>query len=254
MKKLIVIALAVLFSAAVNAQETGYKPLGAQLQLKSSHLWRGQEVTDEVTLVSDLYLKDRNDVFRFGLWGGAGVTGKYKEIDYYASVSKYGLTFAVWDIYNFSPGAAYNNRQAFNYEAHETGHFVDASLAWRISEKFPLKLYWATVLFGRDRGQLNDHNRYSTFIQASYPFELKGGFGVELSAAGAFAFNKGKNADGSTSDAHFYGSSPGVVDVSLKVSKDLKIGSYTIPVSVLTMWNPENNSVNAQVALTLLTF
>lgn len=254
MKKLILFALTALFTSAAQAQQQEYKPLDAQLQLKTSHLWRGIEVADEVTTVADISVKDPSEVFKFGLWGGAGINGNYKEIDYYASISKYGLTLTVWDIYNFSPGATYNNRQAFNYKARETGHFVDASLAWRVCEQFPLRLYWATVLFGRDRGPLNDRNLYSTYVEVSYPFKLKGGIGVELSAGGAFSMRKGKNADGTTSDAHFYGKTPGVVSCCLNVTKDVKIGSYTLPVSVLTMWNPENNTVNAQVALTLLTF
>ncbi len=53
--------------------------------------------------------------------GGAGVTGAFKEFDYFFSITKAGFTLAVWDIYNFSPDAPYNNSQVFNYVADETG-------------------------------------------------------------------------------------------------------------------------------------
>lgn len=252
MKKLVSMAIALTLASALQAQEPVYQPVSGSLQLKSSHLWRGIEVADEVTLAADVNVHDRSERLKFGIWSGAGINGNFKEIDYYASFNLGGLTLAVWDIYNFSPSATYNNRQAFNYKAAQTGHFVDASLAWRVSERFPLRLYWATVVFGRDRGELNERNRYSTYVEAGYPFKLPEGIGLELSAAGAFALNRGHDADGRLSKAHFYGRTPGVVSVCMTVSKDIKLGSYTLPVAVMTMWNPENNSVNAQVSLNIL--
>jgi hypothetical protein len=227
-------------------------PIGGSLQLKNMHLWRGQEVSDEVTLTTDINIQDRSNIFKFGIWGGMGVNGNFKEIDYYASFSQSGFTLAAWDIYNFSSGVDYNNRQAFNYSARETGHFADVSLAYQFQKNFPLKLYWATVVFGRDRGVLNEKNRYSSYAEISYPVKLKNEISLEIGVAGAFALSEGKDITGKKSKAHFYGDSPGIVNVNLTLSKDLNICGYKLPISIMTMWNPEKNYANMQIALNLI--
>lgn len=227
---------------AQNDEE--YTPVDFSLQLKNMHLWRGLQVTNTALGVVDLHFKDKSDSFAFGLWGGAGFTGDYKEIDYYASYSKKGFTVALWDIYNFSKGATYNNRQAFNYCAKETGHFVDISLAYQFQGNFPLNVSWATIIFGRDRGALNEKNLYSTYVSMDYPV-LKGGpVDVKLGVGGAFALSPEKDTN-----ANFYANSAGIVNINVTASKKVQLGSYTLPVSVMGMFNPANNEANLQIAL-----
>ncbi|MFP3693411.1 hypothetical protein SB784_35650, partial [Burkholderia sp. SIMBA_048] len=79
----------------------------------------------------------------------------------------------LWDIYNFSPNANYNNKEFFNYNARETGRFWDLRSFYTISEKVPLTLSWNTVVFGRDRDQDNTQNKYSSFVSAEYPVYKK---------------------------------------------------------------------------------
>lgn len=255
MKYSLLIALYIAITLPLFAQTGDTNiPVKGTLQLKNMHLWRGQEVTDEVTLATDIFIQDRSNVFKFGIWGGMGINGNYKEFNYYASAAKSGFVFSLWDIYNFSPGADYNNRQAFNYNARETGHFVDASMSYQFQKNFPLKLYWATVIFGRDRGPMNEKNRYSTYVEMSYPIVLKNNINLNFGIGGAFALDKGKDSDGHHSDAHFYGNTPGIVNLNLTVSKDLNLWGYTLPVSVMAMWNPQANYANMQVALNLISF
>lgn len=216
--------------------------IGGSIELSSMHLWRGQEVSDEVNLVTDVYFKTKGDAFRAGLWGGAGVNGNYKEFDYYASYTVKGLTFAVWDIYNFSPDATYNNRQAFNYKARETGHFIDVSVAYQMPKSFPLKIYYSTIVFGRDRGPLNDNNKYSTFIQLDYPLLSYEGFSLNTSVAGAFSYK---------TKANFYGDTGGIVDIRLRLAKDITIAGYKLPIYVMPMWNPQASKMNMQFGVTL---
>jgi hypothetical protein len=242
----------VVFSPLAAQTTTEYKPVGGVLQLKNMHLWRGQEVTGGAALTTDIYYTAKKQHFRFGLWGAAGVNGNFKEIDYYVSYNVKGFTFALWDIYNFSRGADYNNRQVFNYKARETGHFIDLSVSYQFQQKFPLKIYWATILFGRDRGALNEKNRYSTFIELSYPVLSNKIVDLDIGIGGAFAMSKAKDVSGGKSDAHFYGNSPGIVSVNLTLSKTLDIGGYKLPISVTPMWNPEKNYANIQVALNFI--
>ncbi|MDR1882247.1 MAG: hypothetical protein LBR26_05625 [Prevotella sp.] len=244
--KLTVVSLLCLSSWLTSPaqNEEKHNPVDFSLQLKNMHLWRGLQVTNTALGAVDLHLKDKSNSFAVGLWGGAGFTGDYKEFDYYVSYSKSGFTVALWDIYNFSKGAAYNNRQAFNYSARETGHFMDLSVAYCFQGNFPLNISWATVIFGRDRGALNEKNLYSTYVSVDYPV-LKGGpVDVRLGVAGAFALSPEEGTD-----AHFYSKDAGIVSINMTASKKLQLGNYTLPVSVTGMFNPANNEANLQIAL-----
>lgn len=259
--KIVVVSVFVMMLATVA---TAQKNIDISGLVKTSHLWRGYQISDEVTVAGSIDLMTNDGSFKGGIWGGYGVNGNFKEVDYYLQYSNSGFTVALWDIYNFSPGAAYNNRQAFNYSAGETGHFIDLSLAYRFGSKFPLQVSWATVIFGRDRA-LNDKgemkNQYTNYIALDYPVGTFKGIKVDVGIAGAFAFRKAHAAlvDPITglvtgyeeTNANFYGKTNGVVNVNLTVSKDITIGGYKFPVSVGTMWNPMSEDIYMCVAIGL---
>ena len=225
--------------------------IGGSVDVRSMHLWRGLEVSDAAYIATDVHFKTKNDAFKFGLWGGAGFNGNFREFDYYTSYTIKGLTFAFWDVYNFSPDATYNNKEAFNYKARETGHYFDLSVAYQFQKKFPLKIFWSTLIFGRDRGPLNEKNRYSTFVQLDYPVIKAKGLTLDASIAGAFALDQGKDAEGKTSRATFYGKTAGIVDIHLRLQKDFHIAGYKLPIYIMPMWNPQGNNMNMQVGATL---
>ena len=159
------------------------------------------------------------------------------------------MGLALWDTYNFSPGATYNNKEYWNYSAHTTGRFLDATLSYRFQEeKFPLLLNWSTVVFGRDRNSDNTEQKYSTFVYAEYPVYQKDGWKVNAGVGGAFALNRAGE------DAHFFGTTAGIVHVSLQASHDLKLGNYTIPVYVKGMWNPQSNQSYFQIGAEVIRF
>lgn len=151
------------------------------------------------------------------------------------------------DTYNFSPGATYNNRQYFNYKAHQTGRFLNCTLNYRFQQpRFPLLLSWSTIMFGRDRSADNTEQKYSTFVYAEYPVYKKDGWQVDAGVGGAFALNKAGEKQ------NFYGETSGVVHTQLKVSYDLKIGSYTVPVHAMGMWNPQSEKAYFQIGAQLI--
>jgi hypothetical protein len=244
-----------IITSPLCAQDDSLKhiPVEGSLQLENMHLWRGQEVVDEFTLATEIYYTDKSRTFKFGLWGGSGLNGKFKEFDYYFNYSKSGLTFAIWDIYNFSPNAEYNNKQFFNYNARETGRFIDASLSYRFQDNFPVKLFWATILFGRDRGALNERNRYSTYTEVSFPV-LSQGMNIDIGIGGAFALRRERDLNGKKLNSHFYGNTPGIININLQASRQLDLLGYKLPVSLFAMWNPESNYANLEIALNLISF
>ena len=245
-KKNIISFIAILASIFVFSFSPIY--LNAQIHfdtdLKNMHLWRGIQVADGVVITSDINYTEKN--FKFGFWGGTNTDGNYKEFNYYASFSKSGFMVKLCDTYNFSDDATYNNTEFFNYKAHETGRFLDAIVSYRFQHKFPLLLSWSTIVFGRDRNAFNTSNKYTSYAYAEYPIYNKDNWKVDLGLGGAFALNKGGDS------SHFYAKHPGIIDANIKLSRDLVIGDYTIPLSVLCMWNPEENRAFFQVALTII--
>lgn len=252
LRNILIGALVSFFALTTNAQNVEKNvPVNFNLQLKNMHLWRGYQITNEAMFGTDLNIQDKSKSFTFGLWGGAGMTGDFKEFDYYASYEKKGLKFAVWDIYNFSKGVTHNNKEAFNYKAKESGHFIDVSVAYTLQGDFPLTLSWATVVFGRDRGTTNEKNLYSSYVSANYAVIRDKFVDLDLGIAGAFALNPEKG----NSSYNFYSKHSGIVNVNFVVSKTIDFGSkYSLPVSVMGMWNPANEEMNMQVALDLLRF
>lgn len=230
----------------INAQKLHYNA-----SLETSHLWRGLEVSKGLTFNNEFAISDNNNHFRLGAWGGMQVDGDYKEADIYASYTIGGFSVAVWDIYNFSDGIYANDKQYryFNYDARTTGHFLDAAISYNFAQHgLPLSLSWATVLAGRDRGNLNKQNIYSTFVQAAYTFYEDDNWKVDASVGGNFALSNYDENDGAT----FYGKSAGVNDVRLGCTYKLKVGKANLPITSQMMWNPEANKGYFRVAINLL--
>lgn len=227
-------------------------PLFAQPRMSATiqnmHLWRGGEVADGFVLTTDLYYGLLDENLNVGFWGGMNSVGEYKEFNYYANYTFGNFYVALSDTYNFSTYATYNNEEFFNYSAAETGRFLDATLRYTIGEENPLVLSWSTVLFGRDRDELNSGNRYSTFCSAEYKLYKRDGWQIDAGVGAAFAL---RNIDNS---ANFYGDKAGVVEATLKVSNTLKICDYEIPLYMLMMWNPQSNQAYMQLCAKVVSF
>ncbi|EGJ70785.1 hypothetical protein Bcop_0567 [Bacteroides coprosuis DSM 18011] len=241
--------LLALFCIPGFSQELTDAPIDFSLQVKNMHLLRGQQVTNAALADVDIHVFDKNKMFKAGLWGAASFNGVYREFDYYVSFEKAGFSIALWDIYNFSTNeTGWNHDKVFNYSARETGHFLDLAVAYQFQGKFPLKISWATVLFGRDRGgfDLNTKNRYSTYVSLDCPVLRHHVVNLDFGIAGAFALDKY-----SGTKANFYGDTAGIVNVNMTASKVLNIGKFKLPVSAMAMWNPMQNIANIQVAFDL---
>ncbi len=138
------------FIIASAATLTAAAQIHLSVELNNNHLWRGIEVADGCVVETDLNYTFAKGHMTLGLWGGTNTQGTYKEFNHYLSIQGAGFKFSAWDTYNFSPGATYNNRQYFNYSAHETGRFLNCTLDYRFQQpQFPLLLSWSTIMFGR---------------------------------------------------------------------------------------------------------
>ncbi|MFI3303382.1 MAG: hypothetical protein SNF68_02490 [Rikenellaceae bacterium] len=225
-----------------------FAQLKMSANLQTNHLWRDGEVADGLVVTTDASVKPFDGNLSFGVWGGVNIYGTYKEFNYYCSYRAGGFKAMLMDTYNFADYATYNNEEFFNYKPSSTGRFLDATLTYRFGENFPVKVLWATVLFGRDRNSDNTANRYSTFCSVEYPIYNKDQWRVDATVGGAFSLNPMGES------ANFYGDKPGIVDITMKISRDVMIENYRLPVSLTMLWNPQSNKAYLQLAAQLFSF
>jgi hypothetical protein len=258
-------------------------PMGMQAQklhynagLETSHLWRGLEVGNGLIFNNDVSISDNNGHFKFGLWGGMSTDGDYKEADVYFNFNHSGFNLAVWDLWNFSEGIPGNGKY-FTWAADRTSHLTDVAISYDFKPmcNFPLTLTWATLVQGRDRGELARYtengpgmrkgeiiaeerpdakNVYSTFVQAAFRLYEDENWNVDASVAGSFALSPYKKEirEKYNLQNNLYGKSAGVTDVRLGATYKLKIGKYTLPVGGQMMWNPEASKAYFRATVTLL--
>ena len=243
-------ALLLLGCLALSAQ--AFAQLHFSAALNNNHLWRGSEVSDGLVLEADASVTFAKGHLNAGLWGGTNTSGKYKEFDYHVSFMQQGFTLAVWDIFNFSPGAAYDNEDFFNYDAHTTGRFLDVTASYNfaaLSPKVPLTLSWSTVVFGRDRGLTNDHNIYSTWVYGEYRVWQNNDWAVDAGLGVNFALNNEDNTH-----TNFFGDHYGVNTVNLKVTRLVRLGKWHFPVYANALFNPQARKGYYQIGAQLLSF
>ncbi len=266
MKKFIlnILCLATVMSIPVMAQA---QKLHESASLESSHLWRGLEVGNGLILNNDVSITDNNGHFKLGLWGGMAVDGDYKEADVYFNFNHSGFNLAVWDLWNFSDGIPGNGKY-FVWTADRTSHLTDVALSYDFGVKcnFPLTLTWATLVQGRDRGELarderghiidtkDAKNIYSTFVQAAYRFYDSEKWAVDGSVGGSFALDPYDKdfREANNLNNNLYGKHAGVTDVRLGATYKLKVGNWNLPVTGQMMWNPEASKAYFRVAVNLL--
>lgn len=207
------------------------------LEVANNHLWRGIEVSDGIVMCADLAIHDKADHFKLGFWSGTNSTGNYKEFNFFAEAKSGGWKLSLWDTYNFSPGANYNNREFFNYSARSTGRFLDGILSYSFAQsasRFPLTLSWSTILFGRDRWSDNRSNRYSSYVSAEYLLFQDASWRFDVCAGGCFTLAS-QTGDRST----FYSDKAGLIHLQLRVEHQVRLTrTYTLPLFACAVFNP----------------
>lgn len=235
--------LPILLGFSAHAQS-----LQSAMQLRNSHLWRGLEVATGLVYTGNLELTGEN--FYGGFWGGGNATGTYTEFDYYIGYKNLNKRVKVelWDIYNFSPEATYNNTQYFNYSRAGTGRFWDFRSYYTISKRFPLELSFNSVVFGRDRNLDNTQNKFSYFASIEYPFLRRN----DLAVRGRVGYADALRPSGEPSN--FFATNRGFSEVSLIIEKKLPVGTWEIPLGFWAMWNTVDQNAFLQFSVQLFSF
>lgn len=270
MKKILLILLVAVLSMKMGmAQEAELKdsPIDFSVNLQSNHLWRGLVITDKpVVMVLTTFKLNKSGNFTAGIWGGMAISDEsdgtyYREIDYYVQYAANGFSIGLWDIFNTRGFAnrglwdtfdtrGFASPDIWDYDKETTGHLIDLRTSYNFGESFPLTLEADVLLYGSGDRRLNTNgdlqNRYSTYVQATYP--LVGHSDVNLNAFVGAGFS----LNGADNNLYVDGQSKfDLVNVGFTASKIVKLAGLSIPVTATTLWNPSYKIAKVQLAVTL---
>jgi hypothetical protein len=233
-KILLITFLLLLTSMATHAQGR----FNVSMDAKNMHYWRGLRVSDG--FVTAPMVGYYNGGFAVFAWGGLSVDGNYKEVSQIISYSTGGFNITLLDIFNFT-GAP--NADYFNFKSDETNHITDLSVGYDFLETLPLRLMFATVIYGNDRDS-NGDNRYSSYLEAGIPLIYET-YMVQPYAALGFAF---RSAD----DNSLYGSNSfDLVNIGVRVNRTVELGNCNLPVTGTLGFNPSLKQASVEIALSL---
>ncbi len=254
MKKIFFLMIAALLVfQTTNAQdETEDKSrVNFTTSFQTNHLWRGLIITDKpMFAVMTTFNLNKSGNFTAGFWGGMSVSNDdddthYKEIDYYVQYAKNNFSIGLWDLFN-TRGVA--TPDIWNYKNDETGHLLDLRTSLNFGSSFPMTVEADILLYGLGDTEPDGNDvkqRYSTYLQLSYPIVDKTQINMSAFLGTGFALN---------GETHLYGdgkNSFDVVNIGLTASKTLTIGNHNFPVSATTMWNPVQKFARIQFAIAL---
>jgi hypothetical protein len=214
---------------------------GIGADLVSRYIWRGKDYGNSPAIQPNVSFSVAG--FKVGVWGSYGfiyneTSGNYAEFDPYVSYTLKGFTLNITD-YFFPNGLTPNeHNNYFNYSKDKTGHAFEASFSWAGPEKFPLQVCVCTMFYGADKGKdstgvygMGTSNNYSTYLEASYQFTVKG-IGVKP-FVGGIPFGSA-----------IYGPYGGIVNAGITVSKTIQLSKeYGLPVFTSIVTNPQLQNV-----------
>ncbi|PIE86106.1 MAG: hypothetical protein CSA05_02260 [Bacteroidia bacterium] len=229
-----------------EAENKSYVDFSANFQ--TNHLWRGLVITDKpMFAVTTNFNLDKEGKFTAGFWGGMSISNEndmthYKEIDGYIQYATDNFSIGLWDLFNTrgvpSPDIG-------NYKHDETGHLLDLRTSFKLKA---LTVEADILLYGSgdtEPDRSNVKQRYSTYIQLSYPVLDNDKINMSAFAGAGIALN---------GETHLYGdgeNSFDLVNMGITASKTIKIGDFNLPVSATTMLNPVLRYARVQLGIAL---
>jgi hypothetical protein len=221
MKKIFIIALSVMSSFAVHAQDEIETTISGDIV--SNYIWRGQDL-GSAALQPTLGVSYKG--LSLTAWGSVGLVNPAdtKEFDLTLAYTIGGLNIGVTD-YWFNSGLDPDNRY-FKYDAHGTNHVFEANIGYDFGLA---SLQWFTNFSGNDGVNKDGKRAYSSYVEVVVPFKLSA---IDWTAtAGAVPFATDFYNGGTSGFA--------VTNLALKATKDIKVtDTFSIPVFGQIAANP----------------
>ena len=233
-----IILLSLLSVSEAKAQSKVEINLGADIV--SSYIWRGSKAAGASV---QPFISASISSFALGAWGSSDISPDfssskgYKEVNFYASYSISGFGLTVTDYW-------WDGNEAFRYFSSPAsgygGHILEGSLAYTLPDSFPLTLSWNTFFLGKGNKKENGKNSYSTYIEAAYPFTVKG-----VSLKVAMGLSPWESTIYGTTGFKF-------TNIMLGASKSIKINdSFSLPVFANIITNPATEDINFVFGITI---
>lgn len=265
MKKLLIACLILLGTGTLFAQNETESNTNDRLDftanLQNNHLWRGLIITDKPVIMGNLsYALDKDKKWKAGIWGASSLTDDkdgthYKEINYYVQYSDGRFYIGLWDLFNSrNINTAVASDDVFTYSKTRTAHIIDLRTNYTFGPSFPLNIEADIMLYGgANAGEVvldpdgsYKKNKYSTYVQASYPLITTQKVKLDAFLGAGFALNDNNFLYGNGE------SSFQIVNAGLKASKTVKItDTYSLPLTMSSVWNPALKYARIQLAATL---
>ena len=202
----------------------------------SSYIWRGQDLGN-VSLQPTLGIGYKG--LSLTAWGSVGLTNSddTKEFDLTLAYTTGGFNIGITD-YWFNAGLDPDNRY-FMYNAHSTNHVFEANIGYDFGFA---SLQWYTNFAGNDGVNESGKRAYSSYFEASVPFELAT---VDWTATvGVIPY--------ATTFYNEWTSGFSVTNLALKATKDIKItDSFSIPIFGQVVANPRTQKAYLVLGFTL---
>jgi len=218
------------FSQQVEDSSGSSAEVGADIV--SRYVWRGLSLSPGPNIQP--YLDFTYKGFAVGAWSSYGISDQYAEVDFYLSCNIEALTVSITDYYT-EDELNLSRFDHFNWKNKSTNHALEASLDYSLPGKIPLSIKAATLFYGNDRNQ-EGNLFYSTYIELSYPFQLKD--------------NHFNIAIGTTPSEGLYASEASIVHVGLSATKNIRVSEqFSVPLSVNIVSNPKREDIFVWLAM-----
>jgi hypothetical protein len=218
MKKIAVLALAVMAGVAAMAQEKVEATISADFV--NQYIWRGQDLGN-VSLQPTLGIGYKG--LSLTAWGSVGLSesADTKEFDLTLGYTYGGLNIGVTD-YWFNAGQDPDARY-FKYDAHGTNHIFEANIGYDFGFA---AAQWFTNFAGNDYKE-NGKRAYSSYLEVVVPFKLSA---IDWTAtAGAVPFSSPLYATEGFA----------VTNLALKATKEIKVtDTFAVPIFAQIAANP----------------
>ncbi|MGN1230083.1 MAG: hypothetical protein ACI4T5_10590, partial [Prevotella sp.] len=111
------------------------------------------------------------------------------------------------------------------------GHHLEATMAYRVSDKYPLTISWSTWIAGADARTSSDKRCYSSYINVSYDIACP----AQVTLTPSIGFTPWKG---------YYHDKAAVTDMSLKASKSIGVSEkISMPLFIQAIASPINDHV-----------
>ncbi|NOU18583.1 MAG: hypothetical protein HOO91_13590 [Bacteroidales bacterium] len=213
---LFVCLLQLLILSEIKSQDT----IIANLGFVNRYVWRGQVVDPKPNLQP--FIEAKKNCFSLGFWGSYNFDS-FSQTNLYTKCNLKNFTLLVKDHFHHSDTS---NINYFDYNSKTSNHAFEMALTYQIG-KFDLTL--SSFLYGNDRDS-KGNNRYSTYGECDYRFNLK-------NFTGSFFLGAGLNKS-------LYANELSIVNLGASFKRTIVLcQSVTIPLNFVIITNPKDEKV-----------